>query len=220
MAGLIDEVSVSKTENLICDPGKSDLQVGIDVAAHVAEDLGNAFGARFGGGNPEVRKSDLLLHKFNLTFQVLKELVAAGMCGRKTDKGMFVYAKGQKDRPLNQEGLNIIKKYATDAPAATSGDDDIALRLVTRCGHRGLALLLLLPQLLLLLALALLLLLLLLLLALLLLLPILLLLLALLLLLLDRSLSAAQWGGQAREDHQHGFKGNNFRQDGRSVCSF
>jgi hypothetical protein len=65
-------------------------------------------------------------------FQVLKGLVAAGMCGRKSDKGMFVYAKGQKDRPVNQEGLNIIKKFATVAPAATSGDDDIALRLVTR----------------------------------------------------------------------------------------
>ena len=31
-------------------------QVGIDVAAHVAEDLGLAYGARFSGGNPEVLK--------------------------------------------------------------------------------------------------------------------------------------------------------------------
>jgi enoyl-CoA hydratase/long-chain 3-hydroxyacyl-CoA dehydrogenase len=33
---------------------KSDLKVGIDVASHVAEDLGKAFGERLGGGNPEV----------------------------------------------------------------------------------------------------------------------------------------------------------------------
>ena len=32
------------------------MQVGIDVAAHVAEDLGNAYGARFSGGNPALLK--------------------------------------------------------------------------------------------------------------------------------------------------------------------
>merc|ERR1719342_1019850 len=91
-------------------------EVGIDVAAHGAEDLGKAFGERFGGGNPEV----------------LKGLVAANMCGRKSQKGMYVYAEGTKDRPMNQEALDIIKKFALTAPAATSGDDDIALRLVSR----------------------------------------------------------------------------------------
>jgi len=91
-------------------------EVGIDVAAHVAEDLGKAYGERFAGGNPEI----------------LKGLVAANMCGRKTKKGMFVYADGTKDRPTNQEGLNIIKQFALVAPPATSGDEDIALRLVSR----------------------------------------------------------------------------------------
>merc|ERR1711862_494028 len=45
-------------------------EVGVDVAAHVAEDLGKAYGARFQGGNPEL----------------LKDLVEANMCGRKSGK--------------------------------------------------------------------------------------------------------------------------------------
>merc|ERR1711862_545592 len=60
-------------------------EVGVDVAAHVAEDLGKAYGERFSGGNPEV----------------LKDLVEANMCGRKSGKGLFVYADGSKDRPIN-----------------------------------------------------------------------------------------------------------------------
>jgi len=91
-------------------------EVGIDVAAHVAEDLGKAYGERFAGGNPEV----------------LKALVNANMCGRKSDKGMFVYSKDSKDRPMNQEGLNLIKQFALTAPEATGGDEDITLRLITR----------------------------------------------------------------------------------------
>jgi len=91
-------------------------EVGIDVAAHVAEDLGKAFGERLGGGNPEV----------------LKGLVEANMCGRKSGKGMFVYAEGSKDRPVNQEALNVIKKFSLEAPPATGGDEDITLRLISR----------------------------------------------------------------------------------------
>merc|ERR1712117_462694 len=98
-------------------------EVGIDVAAHVAEDLGKAFGERLGGGNPEV----------------LKGLVAAKCMGRKSNKGLFVYAKGSKDRPVNQEGMDIVKKFALEAPAATSGDEDLVLRLITRFANEAVA---------------------------------------------------------------------------------
>merc|ERR1712110_982870 len=78
-------------------------EVGIDVAAHVAE---------------------------------------ANMCGRKSGKGMFVYAEGSKERPVNQEALNVIKKFSLEAPPATGGDEDITLRLICRfvneaiCSHQ------------------------------------------------------------------------------------
>jgi len=91
-------------------------EVGIDVAAHVAEDLGAAYGARFQGGDPEV----------------LKGLVGANMCGRKSGKGMFVYAKGSKERPVNDEAMAIIKQHATVGPASVGADEDIAMRLLTR----------------------------------------------------------------------------------------
>merc|ERR1719418_314943 len=96
-------------------------EVGIDVAAHVAEDLQKAYGERFEGGNPEV----------------LKGLVAANCMGRKSDKGLFVYAKGSKDRPVNQEGLNIVKKFALDAPQATAADEDLVLRLISRFANEA-----------------------------------------------------------------------------------
>ena len=91
-------------------------EVGIDVGAHVAEDMGKAYGERFGGGN----------------FGVLQDLAAAGMCGRKSGKGLYIYQDGTKDRPVNPEGLDIIKKYALTGPPATGGDEDIQLRLVSR----------------------------------------------------------------------------------------
>jgi len=91
-------------------------EVGIDVGAHVAEDLGKAFGARFMGGDP------LLLQDF----------VNAGMCGRKSGKGIFVYSKDSKDRPVNAEGMALIKNRSIEPKAAVSSDEDIALRLLTR----------------------------------------------------------------------------------------
>merc|ERR1719225_1015304 len=96
-------------------------EVGIDVAAHVAEDLQKAYGERFEGGNPDV----------------LKGLVDNNCMGRKSKKGLFVYADGSKDRPLNQEAMNLIKKFALVAPAATATDEDIVLRMVTRFANEA-----------------------------------------------------------------------------------
>lgn len=90
-------------------------EVGIDVAAHVAEDLGNAFGERFGGGNP----------------QVLKDMVEAGFLGRKSGKGCFTYDGGKGERPINSGATDIFKRHSLEE-SGVSADEDIQLRLVTR----------------------------------------------------------------------------------------
>ncbi|KAL1472988.1 hypothetical protein MTO96_039020, partial [Rhipicephalus appendiculatus] len=71
-------------------------EVGIDVAEHIAEFLSKEFGSRFQGGNP----------------QILKDMVAAGFLGRKSGKGCYIYKPGVKDRPINAEAENLLKKYA------------------------------------------------------------------------------------------------------------
>ncbi len=59
-------------------------EVGIDVAAHVAENSQSVFGERFKGGNPEM----------------LKTMVEKGMKGRKSGKGCFIYAKKKGEREV------------------------------------------------------------------------------------------------------------------------
>lgn len=90
-------------------------EVGIDVASHVAADLGAVFGERFSGGNSEI----------------LNEMVKQGCMGRKSGKGMYMYPKDSKDRPVNEAALAILKKYALE-PRGLSADSDIQLRLVAR----------------------------------------------------------------------------------------
>uniref|UniRef100_A0A671PV98 Trifunctional enzyme subunit alpha, mitochondrial n=1 Tax=Sinocyclocheilus anshuiensis TaxID=1608454 RepID=A0A671PV98_9TELE len=91
-------------------------EVGIDVAAHVAEDLGKAFGTRFGGGNVEV----------------LKMMVQKGFKGRKSGKGCYVYGAKSKEKKVNSGVEDILKSFKLTAPPAVSADVDIQYRLVSR----------------------------------------------------------------------------------------
>ncbi|XP_034051391.1 hydroxyacyl-CoA dehydrogenase trifunctional multienzyme complex subunit alpha b [Thalassophryne amazonica] len=91
-------------------------EVGIDVAAHVAEDLGKAFGSRFGGGNVEV----------------LKTMVDLGFNGRKSGKGWYVYQAGVKSKNVNPDIEEVLKKYKLSPNPAVSSDSDIQYRLVSR----------------------------------------------------------------------------------------
>lgn len=91
-------------------------EVGIDVAQHVAEDLGKAFGERFAGGNPDL----------------LKALVDAKMMGRKSKKGVFVYDDSNKgSRELNQDAMSIIKGFSI-AGKGLDSDEDIQQRIAFR----------------------------------------------------------------------------------------
>lgn len=91
-------------------------EVGIDVAAHVAEDLGKAFGPRFGGGNVEV----------------LKTMVEKGFKGRKSGKGCYVYQPGIKAKDVNPDVLEILEKFRMTPNPAVSSDSDVQYRLVSR----------------------------------------------------------------------------------------
>lgn len=88
-------------------------EVGIDVGSHVAEDLSIALGKRLQGGNPNV----------------LKDMVVAGMLGRKSNKGLYVYQG--KTKTENSDALAIIAKYKLTPPVENT-PERIQYRLFTR----------------------------------------------------------------------------------------
>lgn len=73
------------------------------------------FGERFGGGD----------------LRIMPDFVRAGFMGRKSGKGIFIYEKGVKERPINQEAVEIIKKYSL-VPKGADSDEDKQLRMVSR----------------------------------------------------------------------------------------
>ncbi|XP_034230639.1 trifunctional enzyme subunit alpha, mitochondrial isoform X2 [Thrips palmi] len=89
-------------------------EVGLDVAAHISEDLGKALGERARGGNP----------------LLIKELVQKGCLGRKSGKGIFLYNAG-KSKPVNPEAVAVFSKHSLK-PQGSFTPEDQTMRMVSR----------------------------------------------------------------------------------------
>uniref|UniRef100_A0A2K6MQP1 enoyl-CoA hydratase n=1 Tax=Rhinopithecus bieti TaxID=61621 RepID=A0A2K6MQP1_RHIBE len=91
-------------------------EVDVDVAKHVAKDLGKAFGEQSGGGNPEL----------------LTQMVSKGFPGHKSGKSFSTYQEGVKSKNLNSDMDSILASLKLPPKSEVSSDEDIQFRLVTR----------------------------------------------------------------------------------------
>ena len=94
-------------------------EVGIDVGAHVAQDLGQAFAHR--GAEPS---------------DALPRLQEAGYLGRKNRKGFYLYPRGKGKKRPNPRIQELLEATRREAIPASEIQDRIALLMVneaTRC---------------------------------------------------------------------------------------
>lgn len=93
-------------------------EVGLDVAAHVAEFLGQHLGDRMRGPDGEM----------------LQEMVREGALGRKAGKGFFVYGDKKGKREINPDASRLLAKYREGRAQGAQGlsDDELRSRMVAR----------------------------------------------------------------------------------------
>ncbi|MGK5090579.1 fatty acid oxidation complex subunit alpha FadJ [Deltaproteobacteria bacterium TL4] len=110
-------------------------EVGIDVAAHVAKQLSEAFGERMTGSNPAA---------FN-------DFMEQKIMGRKSGQGFYLYeskkgnplkqvqtmfakvtGKSKSSKPVNPKAVSIVRKYAKASTSAKAGIEEIQDRIILR----------------------------------------------------------------------------------------
>ena len=109
-------------------------EVGLDVASHIAKDLGVAFGERFSGGSIAILEG-LVAKGFHGTIFVYGSSFSIQSTqffpGRKSGKGIYIYEKGSKERKINPDAMTILNSHKV-APLGSVTPEDIKFRLLSR----------------------------------------------------------------------------------------